>query len=57
MYGLVDPEGWRHHRLILVIPELSETVFYQTVSVTKPNRSQYIIQNKCCLARAPDRRR
>ena len=57
MYGLVDPEGWRQHRLILVIPELSETVFYQTVSVTKPNRSQYIIQNKCCLARAPDRRR
>ena len=34
-----------HHRLILVIPELSKTAFF-LVSVTKPNRSQYIIQIK-----------
>ena len=37
-----------HHRLILVIPELTDTTNF-SVSVTKPNRSQYNIQNKVCL--------
>ena len=37
-----------HHRLILVIPELTDTTIF-SVSVTKPNRSQYNIQNKVCL--------
>ena len=32
-------------RLVLVIPEPSETAIF-SVFVTKPNRSQYIIQNK-----------
>ena len=32
-------------RLILVNPEPSETAIF-SVFVTKPNRSQYIIQNK-----------
>ena len=32
-------------RLILVIPEPSKTAIF-SVFVTKPNRSQYIIQNK-----------
>ena len=34
-----------HHRLILVIPELSETAVF-SVFVTKPKRFQYSTQNK-----------
>ena len=30
-----------HHRLILVIPVLSETAFF-SVFVTKPNKSQHV---------------
>ena len=45
-----------HHRLILVIPGLSETTVF-SVSVAKPNRFQYIIQNKACLNCARDQRK
>ena len=45
-----------HHCLILVTPELNESTIF-SVSVTKPNRSQYNIQNKGCLNCARDQRK
>ena len=43
-----------HHRLILVIPELSETVFF-SVPITKPNRSSTCLKYLTIYRLAPAR--